>query len=279
MTEDFDFEPKRILKHKNHVTINEGDRYSATVQHLKKDADEFIEISKNEAAKKYGSKKLVRDLDFNNRDGLQMQKDTGLNKTPDWFSQIIPMIKWDEHESLLYEIDHLWMNMFFVRELYADEQEGREQILELTQAEDGLKLEVLCQLDYVSGSERKHKDVEASEVDGFIEVEIVKEEAENGRDDYDTEIEFKHSLEKDYVASGLREILTGVCLKHDHTEEQLLFQVGKDGDEYTADVLNKDFKIRFNSEQELDEEVSPWVREILHWDGCPLSLEQRKVNA
>jgi len=42
-----------------------------TVQHLEKRGDEFVELRKNEAARKYGSKKLVRDLDFSSRDGIK----------------------------------------------------------------------------------------------------------------------------------------------------------------------------------------------------------------
>lgn len=278
--QEFDFEPKRIMKHKNHLTINEGEKYDTTVQHLEKKQGEFVEISKNEAARKYGSKKLVRDLDFNSRDGLHIE-DKGLGKTPDWFPHVVPVIDWDKHQSLLYELDHLWMNMFFVRELYADSKTGREQILELVQKNDELGLEVLCQLDYISDSDLTRDEITGENVDGFISVEIVEEEKDGGRD-YGVDVDFKHSYfsdSKEYVANGLREILTGICLKHDHTKEQLVFSIEeKDGGEYVVDVLNKDFKVRFNSEQGLAEPVSAWIRELFYWDGCPLSLEQREVN-
>jgi len=277
MTDDFSFEPKRILKHKNHITLNDGPEMEETVQHLEKKGEEFVELKKNEVAKKYGSKKLVRELDFNSRDGLQVEKDTGLGKTPDWFDNIIPTVQWDEHQTFLYEIDHLWMNMFFVRELYGEEKVGHEQILSLTKGGNGLKLNVLCQLDYVS--DENYSEYDKDEVDGFIKVEIVQEEkerdGEEGRE-YDIDVEFKHTYfdeENEHVAAGLREVLTGVALKHGHRDEQLVFSISEEDNEWQADILNKDFTVRFGGEEFLDEEVSPWVREMFYWDGCPLQTE------
>lgn len=273
---EFEFEPKRILKHKNHVTLNEGEQMNETVQHLEKKGDEFVELKKNEVARKYGSKKLVRELDFNNRDGLKLGE-SGLGKTPDWFQHIIPTINWEKHRTFLYEIDHLWMNMFFVRELYAEEKTGREQILQLNKAGEGLKLEVLCQLDYIS--DENYQDYNKDLVDGFIKVQIVSEDkqrsGEEGRE-YDIDVEFKHTYfsdEDEHVASGLREILTGIALKHGHRDEQLVFSISEEDGEWQADILNKDFTVRFGGEKFLDESVSPWVREMFYWDGCPLQTE------
>jgi len=270
---DFNFEPKRILKHKNHVTLNEGDQYDAQVQHLEKRDDEFVELKKNEAAKKYGSKKLVRELDFNSRDGLKVEE-SGLENTPDWFPQVMPTIEWEKYRTLLYEIDHLWMNMFFVRELYGEERIGREQIIQLTRETEGLGLEVLCQLDYNTEKESFDKD----EADGFIQVEIVEEEKENGQE-YDVDVDFRHSYfdeSEQHLASGLKEILTGIALKHGY-EEQLVFKISKDGSTLEADIRGKDFTVRFDTEEWLDEDVSSWVLELLVQDGCPLNMEQ--VNA
>lgn len=279
---ELDFKPKRILKHKNHVTLNDGTKYDATVQHLEKKDDEFVELKKNEAARKYGSKKLTRDLDFNSRDGLKVE-DSGLEKTPDWFPRVMPFIKWDEYRTLLYEIDHLWLNMFFVRELYGEEQTGREQILELTDPSvDGIGLKVLAELDY--RPEYKGVDYSDEDVDGLIEVSIDKERKENKKgeegSEYGIDVDFKQSYwdESDAgLASGLREILTGVALKHDHTGEQLHLQITEQEDGFLVQVLNKDFALRFNEEGSLESGVSPWVVEMLNWDGCPLNMELVEV--
>lgn len=278
MTE-FNFEPKRILKHKNHVTLNEGEQMDETVQHLKMNEDkEFVELSSNEAAKKYGSKKLVRDLDFNSRDGLQMNKDKGLNKTPEWFDYIIPTIDWDASDTFLYELDHLWMNLFFVRELYGSKGTGREQIIQLNKLEEseGLGLDVLCQLDYNTEKDSFDSD----EADGFIEVEIVFEECDGGRE-YDVNTDFKHSYfgeDDQHLASGLKEILTGICLKHGYDGEQLVFRIVESESEIVADIKDKDFKVRFSKNDFVSESISPWIRELLVQDGCPLNMQLAEVN-
>jgi hypothetical protein len=282
MNDKLDFEPKRILKHKNHITLNEGENYDTQVQHLEKKDGKFIELKKNEAARKYGSKKLVRDLDFKSRDGLQV-KESGLENTPKWFPQLLPFIEWEEHRTLLYEMDHLWLNMFFVRELYGEEQTGREQIIELKSEENGLGLNVLAELDY----QPKYKDTEYEDgdVDAFIKVSIDKEEKEDkeGREgrEYGINVDFKQSFwtESDAgIASGLREIMTGIALKHDHTDEQLHLQIEEQEDGFQVQVLNKDFALRFNEEGDLESGVSPWVCEMLNWDGCPLNMETIKVT-
>jgi hypothetical protein len=281
MTE-FQFEPKRILKHKNHITLNEGNKYEATVQHLKynESEDEFTELKKNEAARKYGSKKLVRDLDFKSRDGLDV-KETGLGKTPDWFQQILPTINWQKYRTLLYEIDYLMLNMFFVRELYGEERTGREQILELSKTENGIGLDILAELDY--SPEYSSTDYDKDEVDGYIKVEIVEEEkeveGETGRE-YDTEVDYRQTVfeEDDVVATGLREILTGIALKHDHTGDQLHFSIEEEDGVYTAEILNKDFAVVFNEDGRLQTGVSPWVLEMLAWDGCPVDVEAVEVK-
>jgi len=279
---DFNFEPKRILKHKNHITLNEGDQYDAQVQHLEKRDDEFVELKKNEAAKKYGSKKLVRELDFNSRDGLKVEE-SGLENTPDWFPQVMPTIQWDEYRTLLYEIDHLWMNMFFVRELYGEEQKGREQIIELTQTENGIELNVVAELDY--RPEYKNNDYDNADVDAFIKVEIVEEEKENKEGEegkeFDVDVDYKQSYwgeDQSQYASGLREIMTGLVLKHDHTGEQLHMSITEDGDTVTVQLLNKDFAVKFNADTDLEFGVSPWVLEMLNWDGCPLNVDAIKVT-
>lgn len=250
-----------------------------TVQHLKlQDNDEFVELSRNEAAKKYGSKKLIRDLDFNSRDGLQMNKDKGLNKTPEWFDYIIPTIQWNSHQTLLYELDHLWMNLFFVRELYGDQGTGCEQIIQLNKLADGegLGLDVLCQLDY----DTEKASFTSEEADGFIKVEIVYEERDGGRE-YDVNTDFKHSYfdeDEQHLAGGLKEILTGICLKHGYDGDQIVFKIEESKTEIVADIQDEDFKVRFSKEDFLKEEISNWVYELLVQDGCPLNMEKIKVN-
>lgn len=277
--QQFDFEPKRILKHKNHITLNEGEQMDETVQHLEKKGDEFVELKKNEAARKYGSKKLVRDLDFKSRDGLQTNQDQGIGKTPDWFDFIIPTIDWEENRTFLYELDHLWMNMFFVRELYGEEGTGREQIVQLTREDGKLGLEVLCQLDY----DTEKESFSSEDADGFIQVEIVKEEkerdGEEGRD-YGVNVEFKQAFfgdDEQHLASGLREILTGICLKHGY-EEQMVFKLERNGTELQADVQGKDFIVRFDSDGFVDEPIGAWVFELFVQDGCPLNTDTVEVE-
>lgn len=278
MTDNFNFEPKRILKHKNHITLNEGEQMQETVQHLKKQGDEFVELSKNEAARKYGSKKLTRELDFKSRDGLNVE-DKGIGKTPDWFDFIIPTIDWGENRTFLFELDHLWMNMFFVRELYGEEGVGWEQIVQLTRENEGLGLEVLCQLDY----DTEKESFENEEADGFIQVEIVKEEKEREGEEgaeYDVKVDFKQAFFEDdeqHLASGLREILTGICLKHGY-ESQMVFKLERDGSELKADIKDKDFTVRFDSSEWLKEPISAWVYELFIQDGCPLNTETVEVE-
>lgn len=292
MTDNFDFEPKRVLKHKNHVTLNEGEQMQETVQHLKKQGDEFVELSKNEAARKYGSKKLVRELDFKSRDKLKVE-DKGIGKTPDWFDYIIPTIDWEENRTFLYELDHLWLNMFFVRELYGEEGTGREQIIQLTKAtqsledvkdkgqveDQGLSMEVLCQLDY----DTEKESFSSEEADGFIQVEIVKEEKEREDEEgaeYDVQVDFKQAFFEDdeqHLTSGLREILTGICLKHGY-ESQMVFKLERNGSELKADIKDKDFTVRFDSSEWLDEPISAWVFELFIQDGCPLNTETVEVE-
>jgi len=275
MSDNFNFEPKRILKHKNHITLNDGPEMEETVQHLEKRGDEFVELRKNEAARKYGSKKLVRDLDFSSRDGIEVNKDSGLGLTPDWFDNVIPTIDWENHETFLYELDHLWVNMFFVRELFGEEGTGREQIIQLTEGDTGLRLQVLCELDYIS--DPSYKDYDKSEADGFIQVEINSEEKSRsgtGGREFDTDITFRHTLQDvdESVTAGLREVLTGICLKHGHTDEQVVFKLEENKDSFTADILNKDFTVTFGAEEFLDSEIGAWVRELFYWDGCPLEV-------
>lgn len=267
---NFNFEPKRILKHRNHITINEGQKYDATVQHLEKRNQEFVELKKNEAAKKYGSKKLVRDLNFKSRNGLKIQE-PGIGKTPDWFPQLIPVIDWNK-TTFLYEIDHLHIAMFFIRELYGEEKTGREQIIQLTSSENGIKPEVVTQLDY-----NVDKDTDAEDPDGFIEVKISDDKAKN------VDVDFKHVCfdeDETNVVNGLREILTSIALKHDHTNEKLRFKLleRQKGGEYRIDLLDKDFVVRFDSSGSLSENVSNWVLELFAWDGCPIDFENIEVN-
>jgi len=272
---DFQFEPKRILKHKDHITLNEGEQMQETVQHLRKKEEEFVELNKNEAARRYGSKKLTRDLDFNSRDGLHTQKDPGIGKTPDWFDYIIPTINWEDNRTFLYELDHLWMNMFFVRELYGEEGTGREQIVQLTKESDGLGIEVLTQLDYDTDKESFNKD----DADGFIQVEIVKEQkerdGEEGRD-YGVNVDYKQAFfdeDEEHLAQGLQEILTGICLKHGY-EEQMVFSLERKNGEIQADIHDKDFTVRFSTEGFVDEDISSWMLELFIQDGCPLNMEE-----
>lgn len=274
MSNDF-FKPKRILKHKNHVTLNEGEDMQEKVQHLEKKGDEFVELNKNEAAKKYGSKKLVRNLDFNSRDGIEVGK-AGLGNTPEWFDYIIPVIDWENYRTFLYEIDRLWLNMFFVRELYAEEGTGREQILQLSKHEDreGLTLDVLCQLDY---AEEKYV-FDVDQVDGFIKVSLEDKvkvrDGEEGRD-FDVDVDFKHSYfsdDQENLASGLREILTGICLKHGYLEKQIKFKIQETEDEVHAVIMDKDFTVRFSKDDFLKTGVSSWVKEMFLQDGCPLVM-------
>ena len=266
---DFDFEPKRVLKHKNHVTINEGEQFEEQVSHLEYDGDEFTELKRNEAARKYGSKKIVRDLDFNSRDGLKV-KDSGLGKTPDWFDQIIPFIDWDKYQTFLYELDHLWLNMFFVRELYGEERTGREQILALKRDGEQFGFDVLAQLDYDSNQLNEAKD---SDIDGFIEVELLEYQPSENVTEMDVDVTFKQSVfdeDEEHISGGLQEILTGICLKHGYTGEQIKFTVELENEELTARIIGKDFNVRFDTTGTLDEDVSPWVLEIFRQDGCPV---------
>jgi len=281
---DFEFKPKRILKHKDHITLNEGDRFDTTVQHLQKTDGQFRELKKNEAARKYGSKKLVRDLDFKSRDGIRTQEDSGLQNTPDWFPQVLPTIPWSDYRTLLYEIDHLWLNMFFVRELYGEEETGREQILELSDEDNGIGVNVLAQLDYDPIYQETEYDKE--DVDAVIKVEIVEEEkineeGETGKE-FDVDVDFKQSFwdqEDQSLSSGLREIMTGVCLKHDHTAEQLHLDIQEEeSGVFAVEILNKDFAVRFNDSGDLSTGVSPWVVEMLSWDGCPVNVEAVEVK-
>ena len=176
------------------------------------------------------------------------------------------------------------MNMFFVRELYGEERTGREQILELTDPSvDGIGLNVLAELDY--RPKYKDTDYEDEDVDGLIKVSIDKEEKENKQGEkgheYGVNVDFKQSYwdESDAgVASGLREILTGVALKHDHTSKQLHLYISEVEDGFLVQILNKDFALIFNEEGSLESGVSPWVVEMLNWDGCPLNMEKIEVT-
>lgn len=285
MTE-LDFKPKRLLKHKDHLTLNEGESFDTQVQHLKiNDDGEFVELKDNEAAKKYGSKKLLRDLDFKSRDGLQSHQDSGLGKTPDWFPRIISSIPWDDYRTLLYEMDHLWLNMFFVRELYGEEKTGREQILSLEQSnseeDSGLILNVLAQIDY-SGKDGD-QSYDNSLIDGYIRVEIVEEEIrESNGKGMDVDAEYRQTVfdeDEQNISSALREMLTGICLKHDYRGEQLHFKIERLPDnEFKAEILNKDFSVRFSEDLELQTGISQWVVELLQWDGCPLNMENIEVT-
>lgn len=274
---ELDFKTKRILKNKDHVTLNDGDQYEAQVQHLKQKGDKFVELSKQEATKLYADKKITRDINFSSRNGIQEQ-DKGLGMTPEWFEQVIPTVEWDKYRTFLYELDYLWMNMFFVRELYGEEQTGREQIIELKGFEngDGLTLEVLAQLHYDTDTEEYDLD----DVDGFIEVELKSEEKENKQgekgQEFDYEVDFKHSCfneDQDEVANGLREILTGICFKHGYEGEKLKFSVQEKEEAFHVKILNKDFTLKFSSKDYLSDSVSPWVVEMFYWDGCPLNPE------
>jgi hypothetical protein len=72
--------------------------------------------------------------------------------------------------------------------------------------------------------------------------------------------------------------LTGVALKHDHTGEQLHLKISEEADGFLVQILNKDFALRFNEEGSLETGVSPWVVEMLNWDGCPLNMEIIEVT-
>lgn len=282
---DFNFEPKRVLKHKNHVTVNSGETYQEKVQHLeyKPDQDkDFVELKNNEAAMKYGSKKLVRELDLKSRDDLGLD-DPGIGKTPEWFKHLIPVIEWDEYRTLLYEIEHLWLSMFFVRELYGEEGTGREQIIEIVRNEEGeFGLDVVCQIDYVSGS---HEGFDKDEASGLFELTL-KDVNQSVEEVEDEGVEFDTTFKQTFfdgadesVVAGLREILAGIALKHGYDDEQLVLDFEEAGNgEYIVDVLNKDFKVRFSESGTLDTDVGHWVVELFRQDGCPLSFDQVEVT-
>lgn len=276
-TKQFDFPAKRILKNKDHITINEGGEFQETVSHLKKNDDDFKELSKSEAAKLYADKKLTRDIDFKSREGVNTVEDMGLGNTPEWFDQVLPTIAWEDRRTFLYELDYLWLNIFFVRELFGEEKTGREQILELDKTGEGFTLNVLAQLDY---NANEVKQYEMSDVDGFIKVTLPSEERDGG-EEYDVDTEFKQTVfdeDQESVSAGLREILTGICLKHGYLDEQLKFSVEKTENEYRVDVLDKDFVLRFNESAGLGSGVRPWVIELFSWDGCPINVETLEVK-
>lgn len=271
---DFDFEPKRMLKAKNHLTINEGKQFQETVQHLEKNGDTFTEISREKAARKYGSRKLVREINFQDRDGLKIkEKDAGLNNTPDWFQSVMDAIDWDAYDTFLYELDHLHMAMFFVRELYGDTGKGREQIIQLTSTSNGIGLDVVCQLDYDTET-----DNEGEEIHGFIKVSINESKPANNFTGLDINVEFKHSFFEDEAKpAALREILTGICLKHGYTDKKMMFNAVENSEEVGVKLLDKDFVLWFDESGRLDRQISPWVAAMFAEDGCPLDMDYTEV--
>lgn len=272
----FEFDRRLVVKQGDLITVNTGtDPSTAQVSHLRinRGRDHLYRLDSDQVARLFGSPKLVRSNLFGDRDKGVMQKQE-TEPVPSWFRSVTGALPFDLDEFVV-ELDHLQLDMFFAREIVGGA--GTEWFFQLVDAgpEGSLDVETLALLN-IPGPDETLEAPEALET-GEIVVEVNRiERGEDGGVEYDIDVDYEapETLSGE-ARSALREVLTGICLKHGYTEEPVVFMVEEFTDSVKAWFPDKGFTLLVSLDAGvIGVDVPVWARALLVEDGAPVPLEE-----
>lgn len=269
----FEFDKRVVSKQGELVTVNHGsDESTADVAHLRRSrsSDELHELSYEAVAKLYADERLTRKNLFSDRDKPVVSA-SGHGETPAWLPKISAVLPF-EKEAFVYSLDHLQQNLFFAREI--EDKEAYEYVMRLHRDNGMFELDTVALLYTPDPDSDIINDVSGEAGEMWINVD--KGDA-NQQFEIDADLSLPDGF--DDVHAAIREILTGVFMKHGYNDEVVEFGVQRFDSAVSLLFEGKNFRLNIDIGGDgLMVKPPVWVKLLLQSDGCPVEIDHHRLK-